>query len=311
VVSRRDRVALDITRDPNEHVNRLNYQTGEGLTAADNTLRNIMRNLMVDHLERNGYPISDGSGQTTGSAAEEMLIAPDEPGSRVLAGSNGGDAYMPYRNASIVEAAGGGTDTVFLRNNVEANFVLPAQVEVVHVMTNFTANGSANRIYGSGQPNVLDELLGRQVDQLDLVGELEDAVRDRLADTDPGDAGDGVVQRLEMLDIEGGVDVDAGGEHLLDVLPALLVAVLADVAVGEFVDQRELLTPGDERVEIHLVQEPPAVEMRPARQHLGLGAAVGLDHRGNDVDALGGAAPGPPRASRRSCRPRGRRRGRP
>jgi hypothetical protein len=185
VVSRRDRVALDITRDPNEHVDRLNYQTGEGLTAADNTLRNIMRNLMVDHLERNGYPISDGSGQTTGSAAEEMLIAPDEPGSRVLAGSNGGDAYMPYRNASIVEAAGGGTDTVFLRNNVEANFVLPAQVEVVHVMTNFTANGSANRIYGSGQPNVLDELLGRQVDQLDLVGELEDAVGDRLADTHP------------------------------------------------------------------------------------------------------------------------------
>jgi arylsulfatase A-like enzyme len=146
----------DITRDPDEHVNRLNYQTGEGLTAADNTIRNIMRNLMDDHLERNGYLISDGSGQTTGSAAEEMLIAPDEPGPHVLAGGGGDDAYMLYRNAGIIEAAGGGTDTVFLRNNVEATFVLPAQVEAVHVMTNFTANGSANRIYGSGEPNVLN-----------------------------------------------------------------------------------------------------------------------------------------------------------
>ena len=85
-----------------------------------------------------------------------MLIAPDEPGPHVLAGGNGDDVYMLYRNASIVEAAGGGTDTVFLRNNVEASFVLPTQVEVVHVPTNFTANNSANRIFGSGQANVLN-----------------------------------------------------------------------------------------------------------------------------------------------------------
>src|SRR6266850_1994011 len=54
--------------------------------------------------------------------------------------------------------------------------------------------------------------IGRQVDQLDVVGLLEHRVGHRLAHHHPGDLRDDVVERLEMLDIHGRVDVDAGVE---------------------------------------------------------------------------------------------------
>jgi hypothetical protein len=63
----------------------------------------------------------------------------------------------------------------------------------------------------------------RQVDELQLVRATDDLVGDRLALLDRRDLLDHVVERLEVLDVERGDDVDAGREQLLDVLPALLV----------------------------------------------------------------------------------------
>ena len=51
----------------------------------------------------------------------------------------------------------------------------------------------------------------------------DDGVGDRLLLPDAGDPLDDVVERLEVLDVHGGDDVDPGVEQLLDVLPALLV----------------------------------------------------------------------------------------
>ena len=42
--------------DPDEHVNRLNYRTGEGLTAADDALRTTVRALGADRLDDAGHP---------------------------------------------------------------------------------------------------------------------------------------------------------------------------------------------------------------------------------------------------------------
>ena len=82
--------------------------------------------------------------------------------------------------------------------------------------------------------------LGREVDEHDLVGLVEDAVGERLAHADLGQLEDRVVEALEVLDVDGRDDVDARGEHLVDVLPALLVAHPGGVRVRELVDQREL-----------------------------------------------------------------------
>ena len=70
----------------------------------------------------------------------------------------------------------------------------------------------------------LEQLLGRDVDELDLVGALEHRVRHRLAHLDAGDLRDHVVQALDVLDVERGVDLDARVEQLEHVLPALGVA---------------------------------------------------------------------------------------
>ncbi len=89
-------------------------------------------------------------------------------------------------------------------------------------------------------PQALLQLLRRQVDEHDLVGLVEDPVGERLAHADLGELEDRVVEALEVLDVDGRDHVDAGVEHLLDVLPALLVPHPRRVRVRELVDEREL-----------------------------------------------------------------------
>ena len=63
----------------------------------------------------------------------------------------------------------------------------------------------------------LDQVGGREVDQFDVVGAVDDGIWHGLADTDARDAGDDVVQALDMLNVQGCVDVDPGPEQFLDV----------------------------------------------------------------------------------------------
>ena len=60
----------------------------------------------------------------------------------------------------------------------------------------------------------LDQRLGGEVDQHHLVGLAEHGVGDRLADPGAGQLGDLVVERLEVLDVDGREDVDSGREHV-------------------------------------------------------------------------------------------------
>ena len=118
-------------------------------------------------------------------------------------------------------------------------------------------------------------------------------VRHRLAHADAGDLRDHVVQAFDVLDVQRGIDVDAGGEQLLDVHVALGMAAARRVGVRQFVDQRELRAARQQRVEIHLRQRAPAIFDRTARddlqaveQRLGFAPAVGLDHADDDIDAF-------------------------
>ena len=148
----------------------------------------------------------------------------------------------------------------------------------------------------------LEQLLGRQVDQLDLVGAVEDAVGDGLAHAHAGDLRDDVVQALEVLDVDRGVDVDAGVEQLLDVVPALRVPAAGRVRVRELVDQDQLGPAREDGVEVHLARAPgrgTAIDLarddlEPVEQRLGLGAAVRLDDADDDVDARRAGARAPP-----------------
>ena len=160
---------------------------------------------------------------------------------------------------------------------------------------------------------------GEQVDQLHLVGAVEDAVGDRLAHAHAGDLRDDVVQALEVLDVERGVDVDAGVEQLLDVVPALRVARArarwcararrpAPARAGaRATASRSISSSVAPRYSIAL----PRHDLEAGEQRLGLGAPVRLDDADDDVDAVAHALAAPPGAWRTSCRRRARRRRRP
>ena len=137
----------------------------------------------------------------------------------------------------------------------------------------------------------LDQLVGGNVDHLDL-GRLQDAVGHRLAHADARERGDDVVQALDMLDVDGGIDVDPRRQQFLDILVALRVAAAGDVGVRQLVDQHQPGVAREDGVQIHL-GERAAVrrhlvarhDLVAARQRLGLGAPVRLDHADDDIGA--------------------------
>ena len=142
-----------------------------------------------------------------------------------------------------------------------------------------------------GEP--LAELVGGDVHHLDLVGGGKGRVRHRLAHPHAGDLPDHVDQAFQVLDVQGGPDVDPGDEQFLHVLPPLGMARAGSVGVGVFVDQQQLGLAAQRRVDVELHQLAAAVfdraagqHLKPAGQGLGVLAAVGLDHAHDHIDAL-------------------------
>ena len=150
--------------DPNEHVNRLNYNTGKGLTARDDALHAVVRNLLEDRLADEHILISDGRTAVAGTAADELVIGATGSGSSVLRGGGGGDTYLVYKASTITEAAGGGFDSIVMQNaTLEKTFVLPANVEMIEVAHVFTGNAANNWIIGTGFAGTLKGLGGNDV----------------------------------------------------------------------------------------------------------------------------------------------------
>ncbi len=107
-----------------------------------------------------------------------------------------------------------------------------------------------------------------------------------------GDLGHHIVEAFDVLDVDGGIDVDAVGQQLLDVEITLGMAAAGDVGVGELVDQRDLRVARDQRVEIHFLERLILVDGPLARddlealqQRLRLHPAMGLDRTDHDIDA--------------------------
>ena len=143
----------------------------------------------------------------------------------------------------------------------------------------------------------LDQVVRREVDQFDGVGAVEHRVRHGLAHPHMGDLRDHVVEAFDVLDVDGRIDVDAVRQQFLDVEIALGMAAAGRVGMGEFIDQRDLRPPRDQRVEVHLLErlllvgEPPARQhFEPLQQRFGLRPAMGLDHADDDIGA--GLLPG-------------------
>ncbi len=62
-----------------------------------------------------------------------------------------------------------------------------------------------------------------------------------------------------MLDVQGRVDVDAGADQLLRVLPALRMPALGRVRMGQLVEQDDARTARERCVEIELLERLTAI----------------------------------------------------
>ena len=143
-----------------------------------------------------------------------------------------------------------------------------------------------------------EQLLGGEVDKDNAVCIEQNLIGQGLFYPDPGQLPHQIVEALQMLDVEGAVDVDTGVEQLLDILPALLVAAAGGVAVGQLVHHGDGRLPRQQAVEVHLLQPLLAVHVDLARldgefveQGQRLLPAVGLHHADQDVDPLLGLFP--------------------
>jgi hypothetical protein len=86
----------------------------------------------------------------------------------------------------------------------------------------------------------------------------------------------------------------AGGQQLLDVLPALGMARADRVGVGVFVDQQDLRLAFQGRVDVEFHLDAAAMldrlarqDLHAAQQALGLAPSVGLDDADQHVQPLG------------------------
>ncbi len=144
----------------------------------------------------------------------------------------------------------------------------------------------------SSQP--LDQVVGREIDDLDVVGPVDDGVWNRLAHPDARDLRHDVVQAFDMLDVERRIDVDAVRQDFLNVEIALGMAAARRVGVGKFVDEDQRRTPGKDGVEVHFLEDAALVvdpragnDLEAVDQRLGFLAAVRLDDADHHVHAVG------------------------
>ncbi len=140
--------------------------------------------------------------------------------------------------------------------------------------------------------------LGGHVDEFDLVRAADDVVGDRLLLLDTGDSGECVVEGLEVLDVDGGDDVDTGVEERLDVLPSLRIRRTRRVRVRHLVDEGDIGSPSEHGIEVHVVELRTAIRDLSARDDFeaveelsGSFASVGFDHGHDDVGSALDAAP--------------------
>ena len=143
-------------------------------------------------------------------------------------------------------------------------------------------------------PQALQQDVGGDIDQLDFVGPLEHGIGQRLAHGDAGDLRHHIIEALDVLHVERGVDIDAGIEQFEHVLPALAVPAAGGVGMGQLIHENEPRLPRQRGVEVELLQYAALVVDCTTRkdgealgQARGLAPAMGLDHADHDVHPLG------------------------
>ena len=139
----------------------------------------------------------------------------------------------------------------------------------------------------------LDQVFGREIDQLHFVGAIENGIRHRLAHMNAGNLRHHVVEAFNVLNVQSGVDVDAGGEQLFHVHVALGMTAAGRIGVGELINQHEARAALQDGVQVHLRKHLALIEdallgdaLESLGQQFGLNAAMRFDDADDRIDAV-------------------------
>ena len=88
----------------------------------------------------------------------------------------------------------------------------------------------------------LQQIRRLDVHYLNLVGAVKDPVGQPLRHRNAGDGGHHVIEALQVLHVDGGVDADASPQQLLDILITFPVTAAADVGMCQFIHQNHFGT---------------------------------------------------------------------
>src|SRR5450759_3504443 len=111
------------------------------------------------------------------------------------------------------------------------------------------------------------QIVRRQIDELDLVSALEHRIGHRFPNANLGDAADDIVQAFEVLDVERRVNVDAAVEQLLDIVPAFRMARALGVGMSQLINQDQCRVALERTIEVELAYLRAAILDDPWRQN--------------------------------------------
>ena len=114
----------------------------------------------------------------------------------------------------------------------------------------------------------VQQFLGLDIHQLDLIGVIKHLVRDPFPHNHAGNGRHHVVEALDMLDVYRGVNIDARSQQLLHILVSLFMPAALRVGVGQLVHQDQPGISLQRRLQIEFPQSNMVVGIFPYRQPL-------------------------------------------
>ena len=145
----------------------------------------------------------------------------------------------------------------------------------------------------------LDQFVGRRIDQHHLVGLIEHRIRHRFADPHAAELCDDVIEGLDVLDIERGINPNPGVQKFLDILPSFGMAAADDIGMGQFIDENQRRSSGQRRVEVEFGERGSSIlditdlqRLQSFQQSHRLRPCVGLDITDDHIHPGGGLSTG-------------------
>ena len=141
--------------------------------------------------------------------------------------------------------------------------------------------------------NSSDEVARRQVNDLDLVRQIKEPIRNGFTYRRPCDLGRSRAEALDVLHIQCRVYIDTRIEQFEDVQISFGISASGDIAVRQLIDDGQVWFSRQNLFDVHLCDEVPFIFNRFARNDLKVGKQllrplppVGLYEADNNITAF-------------------------